>query len=221
MATRETLYMKDTLDYIAKKFNLAFEEKSPLPIEIPNYGRNQLAQLFAQLGFKTGAEIGILTGEFSEVLVRDNPHIKLYCIDPWQAYDDYKDEKHQKAFDTYYQAAKDRLAPYNCQIIRKYSLDAAKDFPDQSLDFVYIDGNHNLQNVINDIAVWSKKIRVGGIISGHDYKLSKPSIKIHVYQAVNAYTDAYEVRPWFVLGSYSKKPGTIRDLSRSWMWAKN
>ena len=49
------------------------------------------------------------------------------------------------------------------------------------LDFVYIDGNHQYDYVINDIKLSLKKLKKNGIISGHDY-----GSKIHmgVTQAV-------------------------------------
>lgn len=37
-----------TLDYILEKFNITIDEKTQMPIEIPNFGRDQLAVLFAE-----------------------------------------------------------------------------------------------------------------------------------------------------------------------------
>ena len=50
---------------------------------------------------------------------------------------------------------------------------------DKSIDFVYIDADHEYESVRKDIAAWHPKIRRGGIISGHDYSSSG------VYKAVN------------------------------------
>lgn len=55
--------------------------------------------------------------------------------------------------------------------IRKTSVEAAKDFPDGSLDAVYIDAEHDEDNVRLDIKTWRKKIKPGGILSGHDFVL--------------------------------------------------
>lgn len=197
-----------TLEYILKKFNIAYNKKMAMPIEIPNFGRDGMASLFSELGFKTGAEVGVETGVYSEILLKNNSGLKLYSIDPWEAYANH------------YEEAKIRLAPYNCEIIRKLSQDAVKDFADDSLDFVYIDGDHSFLNITSDIIEWSKKVKVGGIISGHDYAKHKKYMNIHVKQVVIAYTDAYFIKPWFVLGSYHEIPGQIRDNSRSWMWVK-
>ncbi len=48
-------------------------------------------------------------------------------------------------------------------------MDALEDFEDNSLDFVYIDGDHNFKHISEDIYEWTKKVRSGGIVSGHDY----------------------------------------------------
>ena len=55
--------------------------------------------------------------------------------------------------------------------IKKTSVMAAKDFPDGSLDAVYIDAEHDEDSVREDIKTWRPKIKPGGILSGHDYIL--------------------------------------------------
>lgn len=55
--------------------------------------------------------------------------------------------------------------------IRKKSVDAAQDFADRSLDAVYIDAEHDEESVREDIKVWRKKIKFGGVLAGHDFYL--------------------------------------------------
>jgi len=55
------------------------------------------------------------------------------------------------------------------KMIRKLSVDAAKDIPDLSLDWAWIDGNHMYHAVVEDLATWWPKVKVGGVFSGHDY----------------------------------------------------
>lgn len=55
-------------------------------------------------------------------------------------------------------------------ILRKTSVQAAKQFKANSLDFVFIDGSHDTESVCADIDAWFPKVKVGGIIAGHDYK---------------------------------------------------
>lgn len=129
--------------------------------------RIELAKYFAQQGFKVGAEIGVAQGFYSEVICQQNPGVKLYCVDYWGHYHKYPVRK--EVFTNLYEVARKRLESYNCELIQKFSTDAVKDFKDESLDFVFIDGHHAYSFVKEDIREWSKKVRKGGIVSGHDY----------------------------------------------------
>lgn len=211
----------DTLTHIQDKFKLDINKRSP--IEIPNFGRDQLGGLFYGLGFTVGAEIGTEQGAYAETLLKGNPKLQLFCVDAWTAYRGYRDHTRQEKLDRFYQITKDRLEPYKQRtvIIKSFSMDALKDFKNESLDFVYIDGNHDFINVTQDIFYWSKKVRKGGIISGHDYvKVKNEAAHVHVRQVLSGYTDAYNIKPWFVLGSEARVPGEIRDTPRSWMFIK-
>ena len=204
--------MGKTLDYILKKYKLDPEQKSPLTLPISRF--KGLPRLFKELGFKAGAEIGVLQGKYSKVLCRAIPELKLYSIDAWRDYRPYGDFRGQEKFDVIYEEVKTRLAPYNCEVIRKLSMDAVKDFEDESLDFVFIDANHAFEYVTEDIAGLSKKVRKGGIVSGHDFFRSGGRMRhINVKDVVQAWTYSHKIKTWFVIG---KK----EDKYPSWMWVK-
>lgn len=208
----------DTLDYIAKKFDLNINQKPP--IHILNINRVVTAQTLHELGFKVGAEIGVAKGDHARILCQNNPGVKLYGIDPWVGYQNYPDYTGE-TLSNYYEEAKVKLEPYGCILIRKFSMDAVKDFEDESLDFVYIDGAHDFKNVTDDVYEWSKKVRSGGIVFGHDYKRSSnPKVIQHVVDVINGYTYALGIRPWFVLGTEGPRDGVFREGTRSWMWVK-
>ena len=59
---------------------------------------------------------------------------------------------------------------------------AAAWFEDESLDMVFIDADHSYEAVKRDIQTWEKKLKPGGILSGHDYW---PGSWPEVRQAVN------------------------------------
>lgn len=207
----------DALTYLSTKFDLQLNQRSP--IEIPNIGRDGLARLFHLLEFNVGVEVGVERGVFSETLCRANPGVKLFCVDAWKAYRGYRDHVDQAKLDGFYQETAERMKAYpRVTLIRKFSVDAAKDFKDGELDFIYLDGNHNFENITADLAAWSRKVRVGGIIAGHDYAQHHWPNQIHVVQAVNGWTDAYQIAPWFLLGTKAKVSGQIRDDARSFFW---
>lgn len=212
-----------TYEYILNKYSI--NPGRQYFVDIPNMGRVDLASLFSELHFDLGAGIGVETGAFSEILCKANPDLHLYSIDPWlvSAYEPgvHGVETDQKNYDFMYREAKKRLAPYKCDIVRKTSLSAVKYFPDESLDFVYIDGNHNFVNTVNDIDAWSKKVRSGGIVSGHSYAFFPSKKQNHVKYVVQTYTRAYGIIPYFVVGAEAANiPGATRDTIRSWFWVK-
>ena len=209
----------DTLDYLLQRFGITKMTRT-MPVIVPDIGREDLAMIFGELGFKTGVEIGVLEGEYSEVLCKANPGLKLYSVDPWLVRDDYHDFRDQEVFNEYEKKARERLAPYNCVIVKDFSLNAVNGFEDNSLDFVYIDGHHDFKNCALDIIEWTPKIRIGGIISGHDYARFRWPYKVHVVEVVNAYTAAYHIKPWFVLGTKERIEGQKRDKYRSFLWVK-
>ena len=139
--------------------------------------RIALAHHLAGRGFKKGAEIGVFTGYFSEVLCKAIPGLELICVDIWGW------GKYQRAEEE----CLERLKPYNVKIIKKYSVEAAKEVPDGSLDFVYIDAAHDYDNVMKDLEAWTYKVRIGGIVSGDDF-YDFPSRKGGVMGAVCDFT---------------------------------
>lgn len=139
--------------------------------------RKQLAIYFRDLGFRVGAEIGVASGEYSETLCKEIPGLKLYCIDLWQPYKEYKDYQRKGTFNKMYKDAHKKLFKYDAHFIQRYSIDAVRDFVDHSLDFVYIDANHQYEYVKEDIEHWAKKVNFDGIVAGHDYRTPNTGVK--------------------------------------------
>ena len=128
--------------------------------------RRDLACHFGELGFKTGAEIGVLGGGYSIILNECIPGLRLYAVDSWGI----NEVKHGPYHARKYEEAKKRLAIYpNTILIKNFSLEAVKDFGRESLDFVYIDANHKFDFIMRDIIEWGIRVKKGGVIAGHDY----------------------------------------------------
>lgn len=166
------------------------------PVRIKGFTRAKLAALFGELGFKVGVEIGVAEGIYSLVLCQNIPDLKLYCVDLWDTY--YRGTTKLKDTAMQMEAlelAHQKLDPYGATFIRKPSMDAVRDFANGSLDFVYIDGDHSFDFVMQDLIEWSKKVRSGGIVSGHDaYRFRGAG----VVDAVSVYTHCHQINEWFV-----------------------
>ena len=173
--------------------------------------RRDLAKLYHELGYRVGAEIGVGGGVFSEMICQAIPGVKLYAVDAWMPYDAYVDFTSADYLERDYQTAVAALSPFDVTIIRKFSMDAIKQFEDKSLDFAYVDGNHTSPWVDDDIREWSKKVRSGGMVSGHDYAAMHPDVKVAV--------DKYAVRPLFLVGD-PQEQGNNEMLLCSWFWIK-
>jgi Methyltransferase domain len=181
-------------DILARKYNLDLSQ--PNPIIVSAGGREELIELWRELGYKVGAEVGVQRADFAERICKGIPGLKYYGIDSWTPYAGYLDivaSRHgQGSFDRLYETAKTRLAPFDATLIKKWSVEAAKDFADGSLDFVYIDGNHNFQQTTADISAWLPKIRVEGMICGHDYaRVNRTTLTIHCKDVVDGWTNAH------------------------------
>lgn len=198
----------NTLAYLQNKFH--FNPKQKI-VDLDDFGRKDLASLFYEMGFNWGVEVGILLGKFSKEMCLRNPNLKLWGIDPFLAFPEYKDATTQEDWNANYERTIKKLIPYNCTIIREKSMDALKYFYDRSLDFVYIDGNHEFTSEANDIHEWSKKVKTDGIIAGHDFRKYKYTSFSHSFEVVTAYTNAYRLYPLFAIGRNT-------DHIRSWFW---
>jgi predicted O-methyltransferase YrrM len=118
-------------------------------------------------------EIGSWKGKSSAYMAveiaNSGKNIKFDCIDPWynEANVEYSEMVYEGLYDTFLkniEPVKEYIRP-----IRKTSMDAVIHYQDYSLDFVFIDGNHLYEFVYMDILKWLPKVRVGGIIGGHDW----------------------------------------------------
>jgi len=168
--------------------------------------RKDLYELFAQLGYAYGAEIGVARGKNAKVMLETIPNLRLELVDPWAAYKSNTDDK----MEAVYQEARGRLNEYSVSWNRKKSDDGAKLFADRIFDFVYIDGLHDFNNVVKDVINWEAKVRPGGIVSGHDYFFTGRQGVVH---AVDAYTQAHGIYHRLYI---TKK----RRESQSWFFVK-
>ena len=125
-----------------------------------------------------GAEVGVFKGIFANRLLKNLPGIKTYyCIDPWEHDKEYKktlrvnSNEMKTTPENAYRAFLRNTKSWDHKrvVLRMTSMKALSHIEDNSLDWVFLDGNHLYKYVREDMIGWSKKLKVGGLLSGHDY----------------------------------------------------
>lgn len=183
--------------------------------------RTGLIDLFKEKGFKVGVEIGTDRGGYAQDICKRAPEIKLHTFDPWFPYtegDVVKDEVRMQEIE---KEARGVLSAYpNCVVEKATSMEAVKSFEDNSIDFVFIDGNHEYEYVYEDVVEWTKRVRPGGIVSGHDYVESEER-KYGVVEAVNQYVAEQGIEPLYILRKDKPARMTKRGaFAPCWMFYK-
>lgn len=140
--------------------------------------RYDFANLINELELKVGVELGVNKGAYSDFILSHSNLDKLYSVDSWST--DYSEtlaasfkkwtinhgelEQAEKTSRTVLSKHKDRST-----IIKANSFDAAEQFEDNSVDFVFFDAGHRFTGFALDMIKWWPKIKDGGLIAGHDY----------------------------------------------------
>ena len=171
-----------------------------------------------QLGdINIAIEVGVWEGAYSHAIIQQLQPKNFYGVDPYEFREDYADAPDSKVFseqsklDGLYQRTQTKLDHAGHSLIRDTGINAAKTFDNDSLDFVYIDGDHSYDFVSNDIKAWWPKIKQGGILSGHDYTPGNPQ-KGHVYGVIEAVTEHAE--------KYSLNVQTTNEEYATWWVTK-
>ena len=132
-----------------------------------------------------GAEIGVWEGDFSKNINEVVKPTKLYLVDPWKFMEQYPDRWYggflggglvgdgyhsQEDMDALYQKVKDTFKKdSNVEFLRMFSDDLPKHLLPNSLDWVYIDGDHSYDQVLKDLQLSYSLVKKGGQITGDDW----------------------------------------------------
>ena len=158
-----------------------------------------LQDLIEKHDWSYGAEIGVKFGKTFTYLLDSCPKLVLLGIDIWISRperDAFRAEGGRgyqnldmPGIEKDLRALVAEQYPTRGWLINAFSVDAAKDIADASLDFVFIDAGHLKDDVITDINAWKPKIKHGGMLLGHDYSL--PGVRY----AVDALCPGYMTLP--------------------------
>lgn len=121
------------------------------------------------------AEIGVWEGAFSQRILEICAPAELHLIDPWLYQPEFAEtgfgrKKNETLMEQKYRdvCARFRDDP-RVRIHRAKSEVALAALPDGSLDWVYVDGNHNEPFIGQDLDLCLRKVKADGIICGDDF----------------------------------------------------
>lgn len=130
------------------------------------------------------AELGVDRGEFSKKILELNQPQTLHLVDLWGTvrYHQGKRKEVEERFSK-------EILDGRVRIHHGYSTNLVDDFEDEYFDWIYIDTDHSYLTTQKELELWSKKIKSGGIIAGHDYILGNWNglVRYGVIEAVHEF----------------------------------
>lgn len=146
--------------------------------DIDGYWTEGDAEFYERLvkHFPVGArvvEIGCWKGRSSRCLadlgIKYQKDLRITFVDTWEGSEEHQHLEDVKNGTLFAQFVRN-MDGIDFDFYRMPSVDAAEEFDDGSLDFVFIDAAHDYDNVCADIRAWLPRVKRHGILAGHDFQ---------------------------------------------------
>lgn len=128
----------------------------------------------------SGVEVGAAQGLTSAYLLKELSDLRMTLVDCWCSFDRngrysrsgdrnsrLSDDEQRHRFNE--AKARTGFAGARCQLSRAWSSEAAELAEPESVDFIFVDADHSLDAVAEDLRIWWPAIKPGGIVAGKDY----------------------------------------------------
>ena len=122
---------------------------------------------------------------------------KLYCIDPWEDYEDYPEYKDEQntIYGMFLKNIENSESKDKIVINRGYSNNEVPKFQDDFFDIIYIDGNHEPDYVLEDAVLCFRKLKKNGVMIFDDYGWGGPDLTT---RGIDAFIHAYHKKIEFL-----------------------
>ena len=131
-----------------------------------------------------GAWLGKSTAFMAESIKQSGKNITFYTVDTWRG--NPLVQEHRDFIEEYgvngsiFSLFRENMLKANVANfvipLEMTSENASKEFKDNSLDFIFIDGDHEYESVKLDIECWWPKLKENGVIAGDDYCCGWPGV---------------------------------------------
>ena len=152
-----------------KKVIFALKEKINYPHNRSRYIRKLLKDNFVNPSIM---EIGVFEGDFSWEVLRKSQPKSLVLVDPYKHYHLNINDHTVNDLDQRYQRVVNRFKEVDsCKIFRNTlgELVSKNIFPNNSFDFIYIDGDHSFEGAYKDLVEAANLVVYKGFIVLDDY----------------------------------------------------
>ena len=139
------------------------------------------------------AEVGVFESQNFRRFLEGNPQI-IVGVDAWIAdgnpgHNDssFTQERLDQQCDLFKSLM---MKNSNIRLYRQFTDEAAKNFPDEYFDLIYIDADHSYEGVKKDLEAWWPKVKKGRFFTGDDYSHQHAPVnglKFEVIKAVDEF----------------------------------
>ena len=126
-------------------------------------------------GELVGVEVGVCLAHTTDAFAKGIKNLKkLYAVDNYPTFVDWDGSDWNKdRQDLMKKAAQEKMLAHKDKVefLHVSSEEFVKTIEDESLDFVFIDGDHSFEAALKDFQNYYPKVKKGGIFGGHDIQL--------------------------------------------------
>lgn len=134
-------------------------------------------------------EVGVENGDYSaDIIEICRPH-KLHLVDSWD------EPRYQSGLSNVRKRFSKEITDGRVIINRGRSIEVLHEFPDDYLDWVYIDSDHTYPTTIDELNICHQKVKGTGYIMGHDFCLGNV-VKGKIYGVIQACAQFCVQRDW-------------------------
>jgi len=171
-------------NFVGTKYRLADNWFNVISVDF--YKNNSMKYL--EIGTFYGANILSVANTYG--LHNDS---KLYCIDPWEDYEEYPEYKNQQSsiYSTFINNIENSGVKDKIIINRGFSNNEIPKFEDNFFDIIYIDGNHEPEYVLEDAVLSFRKLKTNGIMIFDDYGWGGPDL---TQKGIDSFLNGYHKR---------------------------
>lgn len=147
------------------------------------YLHNKITEVISKYDNIKWVEIGVRFGRNSKYVLNNYDISEIYLIDPYCELPYLTNIFNKKSVQEHKKTAKADLKPFEdkCVWLEDFSQNVVDQFENESIDIIYIDGDHSYDAVIRDLELYYPKIKKGGLVIGDDYNEKDVKLAIEAF----------------------------------------